>query len=126
MHRRQTLYLSPAVERVICHYYDILQLVTIEVHGLERQNRLPLQVQLAPFIPVQSPRNKNCSYCVGFLGAQGLSKSESRLLTGRCMVSSWWPCSDRMLAELAPAARMTLGMPPLRSDTASSVGTTCM
>ena len=49
----------------------------------------------------------------------------ARPLTGKLMASSSRPCSDRMVAEEAPAARSTLGMDPLRSAMASRVGAAC-
>ena len=60
--------------------------------------------------------------CVG-VNARGAT--DAKVLTGKLMVSSSRPCSDRMAAELAPAARRTLGMDPLRRAMGSRVGATC-
>ena len=126
MNSWQSLHLSPAIDGIICHDYNILQLVPIEVHSLEWQDWLSLQLQLTPWHPPINLTTMNALVRPLALATPACAQKEQSPLTGRCMVSSWCPCSDMMLAEPAPAARMTLGMPPLRSDIASSVGTTCM
>ncbi len=44
MNSWQSLHLSPAIDGIICHDYNILQLVPIEVHSLEWQDWLSLQL----------------------------------------------------------------------------------
>ena len=49
VHSRQSHYLCPTIDGVVCHDNNILQLVPVEVHSLEWQNWLPLQMQLTPW-----------------------------------------------------------------------------
>ena len=55
MHSSWSVYLSPAIDGIIRHDYNILQLVPIEVHSLKRQDWLPLQVQLTPWHLLTQP-----------------------------------------------------------------------